>query len=506
MLLRRRWCTVSLLTSVVACAPTQMEERTTSPAPAIPRADVPAPMMIALTTASESARNHFMLGLRANDVGLGPEARSHFAAAVAADESFAMAHLYSAFSANSLPGYRTHLERAVQLANGASPAEQLMIRIERRAFDGDLAGQLDLAQQLVAAAPTNPRALQTLAGVQFGLGRPADARATLERAVQLAPRFAPAHIQLGNSYLQIEPRDLAKAEAHIRHAVELEPNEAYTHDFMGDAHRAANDLEKARAEYTRMAELAPSRAAAFQQRAHVHSFLGNFAEARADYDRSIALGDPGEKSSYAVYRALVSVHAGDAAAAEQELDRVVTTIDGMNHPDATGAKIFALENQLQIALHHRHLDVADRAVSRLRTLYRQQAELGQTPEFRRAMDASIAYAEGMLAARKGDYDAARGKAREYMRFREPDNNPRKNEGGHEVLAMADLLQGNHKAAAGHFAGTDPNDIYVTYQRALALEGAGQAAEARALFKRVADTNFNSAGLALTKRDAARKAQ
>jgi tetratricopeptide (TPR) repeat protein len=274
---------------------------------------------------------------------------------------------------------------------------------------------------------------------------------------------------------------------------------------MGDVYRAQNNLGAARAEYARMAELDPSRALAFQQRGHVNAFLGNFAEARADYDRAISLGDPDEKASYAVYRALTHVHAGDPAAAARELDQLVTTIDGMNLPGAVGAKIFALDTQLQIALHHRHLDVAERAVDRLRVLWRQQAEMGQTADFRRRREADIAFREGLLAAYKGDYATARSKAQQYMQLREGDNNPRRNEPAHELLGLVELLQRNYAAAVTHFEQGDPNDPYVTYHKALALEGAGRTAEARELFRRVAANNFNSPGLALTKRDAARRA-
>jgi tetratricopeptide (TPR) repeat protein len=500
--LRTLGSTFVLFAAAVGCARTQTEERPGDVTLAAPGTST---AMMPITSSSASAKNHFMLGLREFDVGTAPAARAHFALAVAADDSFALAHLFSAFTAASIPSYRAHLERAVELADRATTAEQLMIRIERRGFAGDVNGQLDLAQQLAQAAPTSPRALQTLATVQFTAGRVADARATLERAIVMAPRFAPTYFQLGNSYLVIEPRDLAKAETQIRRGVELEPNEANSHDFMGDVYRAQNKLAEARAEYTRMAELDPARALAFQQRGHVNSFLGNFAEARADYDRAIALGSPDEKASFAVYRALTSVHAGDPAAAEQELERVLTTIDGMNLPNAIGAKLFALNTQFLIALHSNHVEVAERATDRLRTLYQQQADEGRTPEFRRGTQANIVLIEGFLAVRKGDYDGGRAKAREYMQLRAPENNPRKNEGGHALLGFADLAQGNAQAAIGHLEQADPNDVYVTFVRAVALERAGRTGEAQALYKRVAETNFNSTGLALTKREAARKA-
>ena len=49
-----------------------------------------------------------------------------------------------------------------------------------------------------------------------------------------------------------------------------------------------------------------------------------------------------------------------------------------------------------------------------------------------------------------------------------------------------------------------NDIYVRYQLALAQEGAGNAAEAKRLFKEVAIYNFNDASYALIRADAISK--
>jgi tetratricopeptide (TPR) repeat protein len=236
----------------------------------------------------------------------------------------------------------------------------------------------------------------------------------------------------------------------------------------------------------------------------VNSFLGNFAEARADYDRAIMLSDPSVKPTYAVYRALVSVYANDPAAAEAELDRVAANVDP-SIPNATGTKIFALTEEARIALHNRHLDVAQRAIDQLRTLYRQQAAEGRSDAFKRGNEANIDYWEGMLAARRGDYATARQKAQDFMAQMAPDQNPRKNEPAHELLGMTDFLQGNFQAAADHFAQANPDDVYIWYHRGLALEGAGRTAEAKEFFKRAAGWNFNNSNTALVKKDAARKA-
>jgi tetratricopeptide (TPR) repeat protein len=462
-------------------------------------------MAIPVSTQSATARADFLRGVHDFDVEHPPEiARQHFDRAIAADPNFALAHLYAAYAAPSVAGYRNHLDEAVRLAPNATPAEQLLIRAERTGLDNDVNGQLALAQQLVQLTPSDPRAYAYLAGVQLNAGRRADSRATLERATQIDPNFAPAWIQLGNSYLLTEPRDVARADGYIRRAVALQPNEPFVHDYMGDVYRAENNLPQARAEYTRMIELDPSLAGAFQQRGHVNSFLGNFPEARSDYDRAVALADPTQKPGFAVFHALVNVYAGDPSAAEAELERIAGSVDGMNIPNAVGSKIAAYSEEARIALHKGHLDVAQRAVDQLRTLFRQQAEMGRSDALRRGNEANIDYWEGMLAARRGDFAAARNKARDMMAQVAPDQSPRKNEGAHELLGMADLLQRNYQAAAGHFAEANPDDIYVTYHRALALEGAGRKAEAQELFRRVAGWNFNGSDTALVKREAARK--
>ena len=495
-----------LFSSMIVIAATNLEAQANTSTGSPVAIGAPDAMMVALTSASSEAKDHFMQGLRQMDIGAPvADVRAHFLASVAADPSFALAHLYAGFNAATRTDYLTHLNHASGLADKASPAERLMIRTEERLSVNDPKGALELARLLASAAPSNPRVLQTLAGIQFNLGQVAEARASLEQAIALAPRFAPVHIDLGNSYLQIEPKDVAKGEEHIKHAVELEPSEPYVHDFMGDAYRAKNDLENARLEYTRMIELDAKRAGAFQQRGHVNSFLGKFDEARADYDKSISLGDPGEKATYPVYRAFVNVYAGQPAAAEQELDKLVTAIDAMDLPNKAEAKIFALNNQLAIALHNGHISVATRAVDALRALWREQ-QLSATPDFRNSRQANIVYVEGRLAAANGDYAGTRAKAEEYMKVVEPSLNPRKNERAHELLGIADLVQKNYATAATHLAQANPNGSYITYQRALALEGAGQSEEAKALFKRVADTNFNSVEIALVKADAARRAK
>ena len=119
--------------------------------------------------------------------------------------------------------------------------------------------------------------------------------------------------------------------------------------------------------------------------------------------------------------------------------------------------------------------------------------------------AVIAYVEGMLAVKKGDFDKAQEKISEIAKLVEPDANPRKMEPAHELMGAIALEQGRHEEAAGHFRqGNHENNIYIKYKLAKALEGAGQTEEAMELYWDVASWNFNGAGAALTRKEATEK--
>ncbi len=461
-------------------------------------------MTLPVTTESDEARHHFLQGQRALDVGRSLDARVHFQRAVAADPMFAHAYLRLANSATSLDEYRQNLDLANQHAGHASESEQLLIRIEQESFENDVADQLELAEALVELQPSSPRAWLTLAGVQSALNLHEAARATMMKAVELAPTFSAPYAQLGNSYLFNEPKDYAEAEEYMRKVVELEPEEQLAHDFLGDALRAQSKFEEAREAYTTAARLDPTNGSPLQQRGHVNSFLGDYEAARADYDAAIELGQANQAPAFAVWRAYVSVYEGRPESAVDELGEMVEAIDEMDIPEPTGLKINLLTNQAIIAMHDGQLDAAAEALAARTALMNEESDRVGTEDFRMGQNANIAYFDGVLAARKGDYRTATAKAREFATLVEADANPRKLEPMHDLMGLTSLLQGRYQEAVQHYRQANTNNVYTKYHLALAHEGVGNAAESQRLFGEIASENFNSVGVALTRKVAMEK--
>src|SRR5207247_2528456 len=137
-------------------------------------------------------------------------------------------------------------------------------------------------------------------------------------------------------------------------------------------------------------------------------------------------------------------------------------------------------------------------------LMQRPGEAGH-PALTRAQHAQIAHIEGRWAARRGDYRAAQTQAHRISQLLEPDANPRKLEPMHQLKGFIALYQGKYQEAAGHLRQGNPFDPYVKYQLAVATEGAGDAAQAKNLFREIADYNFNALGFALVRKDARHKA-
>jgi tetratricopeptide (TPR) repeat protein len=88
-------------------------------------------------------------------------------------------------------------------------------------------------------------------------GRIDAALKTARRAVALAPRFAEAHVYLGNT-LVTRQRQFADGLAALRHAIELSPNDATTIYTTGWCEEyVANALERPRHPHQAVAEDAP---------------------------------------------------------------------------------------------------------------------------------------------------------------------------------------------------------------------------------------------------------
>jgi tetratricopeptide (TPR) repeat protein len=460
--------------------------------------------MLPMASSSEAVKMHAMLGQRALDMNRPAEAAQHFRQALAADPTSAFAQLGAANATTSFAEYDAALRAAAKLAANASPAERLQIDIARKSLVNDFAGAEASARELVSAEPKNSRSYLALASVQSQMGKEVEARRTLERAIDVAPNFALTYRQLAYSYMTAQPVDPTKAGPFVAKLVALEPMEAQSFITQGSYYRATNHLPLARTAYSRAAQLDSTLALPLQQRGHAASFLGDYDAARADYDAAIKLGKQNEAGTYLVFRALVAAHAGNPKQAIAELDSIVSRVDQMSLPDPLSAKLGAVDAEVQLAIQVGDFASAAHAIAQRTPLVRKQVAGASDETVKKIADADIAFYDGLLAARQGNAATAKAKADEIRSILAATKDPQKDQRVHEILGVLALEQKDFKAASEHLAAANQNDTYVMYERALALEGAGRGAEAKALFKQLSQYNFNAPTVPVARREAAKR--
>jgi len=461
---------------------------------------------IPITSRNGDALLAFEAGQAAADRGDGPEANKLFRTAVAADPNFTYAWWNLSNVTFSTEEFNAALKGAEQGAAQASDGERMLLEFNKLFLQNNFSAQLDLAKQLVAKYPNSPRAYMVLQGAHAALNQFAEQRAVLEKVIAMSPGFSPAPFALGVSYLFNQPTDFTKSERAFRLAVNASPGSDMYYWSLGDVARGSNKLEDARRYYKLALQLDPNDSTAPVKLGHVNSFLGNFDEARKDYDNGIRVAGGATAAFLGPFKAFTWVYQGEPKRAIQALEDLVVNIDssGAGKDQRLNAKVGALTNAAQIALHYGLYDDAERALGQRATLARENASTVGTQAFTNIQESQIAFWDAQLAAYRGDFKKAAELAKRNADLVAGENNPRKMEPVHEVLGLIELRKKSYKKAIAELKLADQTQLHNKYLLAQALEGAGQKDDAMKIYKEVSVNNFNTIDFALLRAEALKK--
>ena len=143
-------------------------------------------------------------------------------------------------------------------------------------------------EDTVAKSKDNPRAIQNLGGVLMEDPRQLPrALALFRRAIQIDPNDAEANCNLGDA-LTLEGK-LDEAAACCRRAVELNPNLAEAHYYLGNVLNRQGKRDEAAACYRQALKLKPDYAEALNNQGIVLKAQGKLDEAMACYRRALEL-------------------------------------------------------------------------------------------------------------------------------------------------------------------------------------------------------------------------
>src|SRR5438067_10050786 len=159
--------------------------------------------------------------------------------------------------------------------------------------------------------------LNTLGAAYMNQQRPADAQKYFDQALEAAPKFAVARMNLGISLLA--QQKLEPARAALEAATQQIPNDAYAWYNLGLVYKDLGETEKGIAAFLHVTEISPKEADAYYFAGYLYSQWQEYDQAIAAFQKGLALNAFHASSEFGLARALQ--RKGDAAAAREHLAR-----------------------------------------------------------------------------------------------------------------------------------------------------------------------------------------
>jgi tetratricopeptide (TPR) repeat protein len=456
-----------------------------------------------LTTSSNEAKSSFSEGLKFNDLGETKKAREAFQKAIEQDPNLAIGYLYKANLATTPQEFTSNLNKAKENLANATEWEKLFYDFTETFLTDDLNKRLATAQTMATKYPDIARAHVLLGEAYSARNDFARARQSYQKAISVEPSWPGGYILLSNSYLFEEPRDFKMAEKNATKLTQLASASSGAFILLGDTYRAQNELQKAHDAYSKAVQLDPESPSALYKRGHALTYLGQYEKARADYQQAGSLDVMPTFATDMI--AFTYLYQDQPAKALQVLmDEAGKTSQMTDASKATASKYDMLSNAAQIAFHINDAQKLQTIVEAIGPLSEEIGNSMGANEAKLNQKSTMLYWKGVVNAMNKDFMNAMAKAEEMKTTLEPIQNPRKLEGYESLVGYINYQQKDYKGAIDHFEKTNMQDMYNKYWLAKAYEAAGKKDKATALYKEIANYNFNNIGYALVRNEVKKK--
>jgi tetratricopeptide (TPR) repeat protein len=167
------------------------------------------------------------------------------------------------------------------------PARELIVKAAEHHRAGRLEDAETIYREILRRDPRNLEALRLLALIAMKTEHYGQAESLLKRAVEIAPDFLAAWIDL--SRVQLERQELQTALASIERAVQLSPHSANVHMNLANAQARSGHHDQAVASYRRAIELGPDQPGGYLGLGNTLKTVGQQAEAIEAYRHATAM-------------------------------------------------------------------------------------------------------------------------------------------------------------------------------------------------------------------------
>jgi len=440
------------------------------------------PKTIEITTSSEEARALYVKARDLFEKLRATDAHAAFEQAVAKDKDFALAYLGLANTSATNQEFFSALDKAVALADKASPGEQWQIRAAEAGAKADPVHQKEYLDKLAKSFPRDERVHNLLGAYYFGRLDYANAIASYEKAIAINPKFTTPYNQLGYAYRFTDK--LAKAEKTFKKYIELLPDDPNPYDSYGELLMQEGKFAESIQSYEKALKIDPNFVASYVGIGNDYIFQGKGDEARKTFARltKVARND-GERRQALLWTAMSYAHENAWDKALAELDKMAA-IAAKDLNNLAGDYV-GMGNMLVEA------GRADEGLAKFKAAVEVSAKSSAPPEVKDFARRNLVFQEGWVAVVKGDVATAKEKAAAYEKIIAK-TRPFEVRQLHELNGRIALAEKKWKIAIAELAQTNLRDPRMLYMTALAQQGAGDAKGAKKTARKAADFN----GLAL----------
>jgi len=444
-------------------------------------AEPPHQDKIPITTSSEEARRLYLEGRDLSEKLRITDSRKLFEQAAAKDKTFALAQVGLANTAGTAKEFFGAVNQAVALADKVSEPERLIILGLDAGVKGEVARQKESYTKLTEAYPKDERGFNLLGGYYFGQQDYAAAVDAYKKATAINPSFSQPYNQLGYAYRFMEK--YPEAEAAFKKYVELIPNDPNPYDSYAEFLMKTGRFEESIKNYQKALSVDPNFVASYVGIGNDQIFLGRAADARKTFAKLGAVArNPGEKRLALQWTALSYVHEGASDQALGEVQKMHAIAEADKDLATMAGDLNLMGNILLEA------GQPDKALAE----YAQQLEViarADVPaEVKEAARRNALVNEARVALAKKDLKAAKARAASYAPLVAAKKIPFEMRQQHELLGRIALEEKSYPAAVAELEQASQQDPRVLYLLALALQGKGDSARARAVLSRAADFN------------------
>lgn len=436
---------------------------------------------IPITTSSEEARKLYLEGRDLAEKLRATDAKARFEKAVAKDPSFALGYLGLANTAGTAKEFFEAVNRAVALAEKASPSEQLLVCSLDAGAKGEPARQQDCLTKLIAAHPDDERAHNLMGAFHFGRQDYAAAIEEYKKATAINRGFSQPYNQLGYAYRFTGRYD--EAEQAFKTYIEVLPGDPNPLDSYAELLMKRGRFEESIRSYEKALAVDPNFVASYIGIGNNHVFLGQGEKARASYARlaSVARND-GEKLQAHFWTAMSWVHEGATDKALAEVQKMAAINEARRDLVALSGSYAQMANILLEA------GRVDEAEARFREQAATIEKADVAAQVKEAAKRQRLFDEARIALARNDLDTAKAKTAAYIAAAEVRKIPFEVRQGHELAGRFALAQKNYTVAAGELQQANNQDPRVLFLLATALQAKGDAAAAKKAAVQAADWN------------------